>query len=269
MSSIYQKGRDGYYYYQTYVLNPETGKKDKRIFHSLGTRDLKEAESKRIHLDIQYENTKTKNRRLYFRILNKNKKILFMTILTSLITIAIYEYYNSYRNLDNILWQVESSIDKEKIIPTDNKSPLQTDSLVQNTISDQKTKISQIEIIPENESTLIVSPNDIKLPKYIIKRIEPLSDAFSQVKLFITVDETSNKSGLLSLCEKITQEYSEYSNILICLYVNTEVGHILAMGKDHNVSSEKQIDAWLAMYTYNPVEGAYFDDNPGGYLGLQ
>ena len=25
---------------------------------------------------------------------------------------------------------------------------------------------------------------------------------------------------------------------------------------------------WLAMYTYNPVEGKYFDDNPGLYLGL-
>ena len=37
MSSIYKKGRDGYYYYQTYVYNPETKKKDKRIFYALGT----------------------------------------------------------------------------------------------------------------------------------------------------------------------------------------------------------------------------------------
>ena len=26
MSSIYRKGRDGYFYYQTYVFNPETKK---------------------------------------------------------------------------------------------------------------------------------------------------------------------------------------------------------------------------------------------------
>ena len=46
MSSIYRKGRYGYYYYQAYVINPETGKKDKRIFHSLGTTDENEAKKK-------------------------------------------------------------------------------------------------------------------------------------------------------------------------------------------------------------------------------
>ena len=39
MSSIYRKGRDGYFYYQTYLYNPNTGKKDKRVFHSLGTKE--------------------------------------------------------------------------------------------------------------------------------------------------------------------------------------------------------------------------------------
>ena len=39
MSSIYKKGRDGYYYYQTYVFNNESKKKDKRIFHALRTKD--------------------------------------------------------------------------------------------------------------------------------------------------------------------------------------------------------------------------------------
>ena len=46
MSSIYKKGRDGYYYYQAYVFNKKTGKKDKRIFHSLGTKDHNIALSK-------------------------------------------------------------------------------------------------------------------------------------------------------------------------------------------------------------------------------
>ena len=46
MSSIYRKGRDGYYYYQTYIYNPETGKKDKRIFHSLGTKNSENAKQK-------------------------------------------------------------------------------------------------------------------------------------------------------------------------------------------------------------------------------
>ena len=56
MSSIYKKGRDGYYYYQTYVINPESGKKDKRIFHALRTKDLAEAKTKQNELDMQYEN---------------------------------------------------------------------------------------------------------------------------------------------------------------------------------------------------------------------
>ena len=55
MSSIYKKGRDGYYYYQTYVYNPESKKKDKRIFHALRTKDLDEARSKQYEFDIKYE----------------------------------------------------------------------------------------------------------------------------------------------------------------------------------------------------------------------
>ena len=45
MSSIYRKGRDGYFYYQTYVYNLETGKNDKKIFHALGTKDENEAKA--------------------------------------------------------------------------------------------------------------------------------------------------------------------------------------------------------------------------------
>ena len=43
MSSIYKKGRDDYYYYQAYVFNKNSGKKDKRIFHSLGTKNKEKA----------------------------------------------------------------------------------------------------------------------------------------------------------------------------------------------------------------------------------
>ena len=55
MSSIYKKGRDGYYYYQTYVYNPESKKKDKRVFHALRTKDSIEAKTKQYELDTQYE----------------------------------------------------------------------------------------------------------------------------------------------------------------------------------------------------------------------
>ena len=55
MSSIYRKGRDGYYYYQTYIYNPESKKKDKRIFYALGTKDLLEAKKKQYELDLQHD----------------------------------------------------------------------------------------------------------------------------------------------------------------------------------------------------------------------
>ena len=77
MSSIYRKGRDGYYYYQTYVHNPETGKKDKRIFHSLSTKDQSEAEEKQAEFDNQYENQlQNQATRSGISFISKNKKTI-------------------------------------------------------------------------------------------------------------------------------------------------------------------------------------------------
>ena len=57
MSSIYKKGRDGYFYYQAYIFNPKSNRKDKRVFHSLGTKDRDIAEVKKKKLDsIKFEN---------------------------------------------------------------------------------------------------------------------------------------------------------------------------------------------------------------------
>ena len=47
MSSIYRKGRDGYFYYQAYITNSKTGKKDKRVFHALNTKDKQLAQKKK------------------------------------------------------------------------------------------------------------------------------------------------------------------------------------------------------------------------------
>ena len=54
MSSIYKKGRDGYYYYQAYLYNSKTGKKDKKIFHALKTKDYDKAKSLQIKYDKKY-----------------------------------------------------------------------------------------------------------------------------------------------------------------------------------------------------------------------
>ena len=96
MSSIYRKGRDGYYYYQTYLYNPETGKKDKRIFHSLGTRELTQAEDKQAELDIKYEKQITgKPTKSVFSFFSDQRKSLGLVFATVIITVFIM---NAFQN---------------------------------------------------------------------------------------------------------------------------------------------------------------------------
>jgi hypothetical protein len=97
--------------------------------------------------------------------------------------------------------------------------------------------------------------------------VDRLSGTFEQGIIYLTVNQSAGTESLRLLCEKITKQYVEFSNIVICLYTNNDIGREMANGNAPNVSKEEQKAAWLAMYTYNPVEGAYFDDNPGGYLG--
>ena len=70
------------------------------------------------------------------------------------------------------------------------------------------------------------------------------------------------------LCKELVKKYDEFSNIVICLYSDDYFGKELAKGNDENISVEKQKQSWLAMYTYNDVEGEYFDNNPSGYMGI-
>ena len=62
--------------------------------------------------------------------------------------------------------------------------------------------------------------------------------------------------------------YLEYSNIIICLYAQNNLGKKLANGDDSDLSNQDKKKAWLAMYSYNPVEGVYFDDNPTSFMGV-
>jgi hypothetical protein len=97
--------------------------------------------------------------------------------------------------------------------------------------------------------------------------VDRLSGAFEQGKVYVTINKNSSKDSQRLLCEDITKRFSEFSNIVICLYANNRAGKDLARGNDETVSVEEQKRSWLAMYTYNSVEGEYFDDNPSGYLG--
>ena len=105
------------------------------------------------------------------------------------------------------------------------------------------------------------------MPKYNIERVERLSGSFGQGKIFVTLDINTKNDSQRLLCNHLMEEYSEFSNIVICLYANTKYGKELARGNNESVSIQQQKQVWLAMYSYNDVEGEYFDDNPSGYLG--
>ena len=97
MSSIYRKGGwDGFYYYQTYVYNPSTGKIDKRIFHSLGTKEKVKAEKMQSELDIKYEKKEADpQKESIFSYLIQRKKALFMFILIVIIMIFFMDTFQS------------------------------------------------------------------------------------------------------------------------------------------------------------------------------
>ena len=116
MSSIYRKGRDGYYYYQTYVYNPDTGKNDKRIFHSLGTKDKVEAEKMQSELDLQHEHQKTqpqKEKSLSSRFSNW-KTLAFVLA----IVIVIIFYIDIFQNDPGKLIKREAIV-KESVLKED------------------------------------------------------------------------------------------------------------------------------------------------------
>ena len=106
------------------------------------------------------------------------------------------------------------------------------------------------------------------IPEHTIIRIERLASSCNQGKVYVTVDQSSSIENMRMLCAKIKKDYKEFSNIIICLYADNPSGNDLASGAKSKLSTEEQNKAWLVMYSYNIVEGEYFDDDPNGYLGV-
>ena len=264
MSSIYRKGRDGYYYYQTYVRDPATGKKDKRIFHSLKTKDREEAIRKQNFLDKKYLKNKTSSQIKLIKWIKKNNRTILLVIFTSIITLYIDHFFNPQPNQNDIIYTKKKLPDSTQILEKMNKIidiQIVKDSIsnVPFAIIEEKTKTNNF----ENKNT-----KTKKFPSYKIERLERMAGSFEQGKIFLTVEKDTDNEILELLCEKIMKDYSEFSNLVICLYSSDSSGKNLANGYDEKVSLEEIKKSWLAMYTYNSVEGAYFDDKPSSYLGL-
>ena len=112
----------------------------------------------------------------------------------------------------------------------------------------------------------VTKDKQVLIPNYTIERKERISGPFNQGKIFITVNKDVESIALRKICDIVASENSEFSNLIICIYQDNEIGKQIALGALGYESTKKQNEAWLAMYTYNPVEGDYFDDNPGGYI---
>ncbi|MDB9854215.1 hypothetical protein OAC91_03165 [Candidatus Marinimicrobia bacterium] len=248
MSSIYRKGRDGLFYYQSYLKNVKTGKKDKRIYHALGTRNRKQAELKKIELDNKYNNLDQK-------IIIWDRSFRVKEVLIGLFFLLGFLYF--VKNLINGSHQIIT----DQISTTRIKPIVETRSFQEKIIVEQKlgpTKQNKREEAFLVETTF----NEMITPDYEIVRIKKLSFPFSQAEIHIVVEEGIEEDSLNKLCQFLKEEYEMFENLVICFYSNSEIGRGLASGNKNFGSYEEDGGSWIAMYTFNPIEGPFFNHNP-------
>jgi len=243
MSSIYKKGRDGYYYYQAYTRDANTGKKNKRIFHSLGTKKLEDAKKMQLKYDKSYGEKSSGEKSFY-----GNKYVIYF----SLFVFICFSFFFTFKLYDRKNYDNISSKNFETRIGFENKT-------------------SQHSLVPSHKveaqiEKLILSESSIVIPEYHLQRIESMQSDFNQVKIIATIDDYQNSEDIKQLCIQLRNSYSEYSNYIICIYTNTEMGIALANSQNVDYSYADKKESWVAMYSYNDVEGEYFDDNPTSYL---
>ena len=262
MSSIYRKGRDGYFYYQTYKYNPDTKKKDKKIFHSLSTKDLSQAKKKQKEFDTKYD----KKRLFLFQDIFIYILLHYKIICLSALGGGLLSFFFFSGSLSK---NKEFMLDKKKLSINiiDNNIALSNTIPIKDFIfkkANSLDKGNNIKIIPE--PILKKEQNKIILPKYNIERFEKLTSPIKIGKLYVTIDKNIKKEDQKELCRMLTSDYSEFSNMIICLYTNDKIGKNMAYDPNINISFEDKKKSWLALYTYNKVEGEYFDDHPTSYL---
>ena len=258
MSSLYRKGRDGYFYYQRYVKSSDN-KTKKKIFHSLGTKSRKVAEKKRRDYDQFYDNyPPNKTNFTLLNYFNKNSYSIKAFFIFVLFISLIAFYLNIFEN--------DGMATKAVNHTNSSQDSLSLKLTVEKNIESVQTKASDSTEIENNYKSIKLNEKLI-LPNYRIERVELLSVAFNQAKIYLLTDNNLDKETLLYLCEKIKSDFQQYDNLVICVYNNSEVGNALASGANINIDQLKMSQEWLAMYTYNKVEGSFFDNNPTLYLG--
>tara|TARA_B100000315_G_scaffold5032_1_gene5079 strand:+ start:3420 stop:4064 length:645 start_codon:yes stop_codon:yes gene_type:complete len=151
----------------------------------------------------------------------------------------------------------------------ENKKPSDT-SLKKEPIKNNRIKKYVPVSKSEPEITLVshdTSETKFVVPSYTLHRIEKLSGSFSQGKLYVTVHNNFTEDQLKLLCHTLKEKYNDFTNLVICLYSDNEIGISLALGRRPVANNLEIQKSWLVFYSYNPVEGEYFDTDPGRYLG--
>lgn len=253
MSSIYKKGRDGYFYYQAYVLNKKTGKKDKRIFHSLGTKILKEAEEKKNFYDEFYSKKERTTELNLPTFLRYAIALIMLVIFIFTLNLRVNEKREISIDKTNIS---EQKIDSIKNINNDYNSNLS--AIKTNEISEKLKNNEDVQTQDEISKKVNL--------EYKIIRKDVLKSAFNQCKITVTAEKEYNVMQLLKICHEIKNNNNKFLNFIICIYSNDEIGYQIAKGSDFRIYKDLGTKVWLAMYTFNEVEGEYFDINPGGYF---
>ena len=251
MSSIYRKGRDGYYYYQAYLYNPESKRKDKRVFKSLSTKDLIEAKKKKIKLDLKYETP------LVISPFNKGLRLKYFR-----------NIFFGFLSLCFILFIIKIKINKQEITkPIVNKKVIIAEPLIKKIEKGPDNNRNTVEILLTDN--LLNEKKNVKgfIPEYYIERIDTLSGLFDQGKIYVVIKKKISNDIQLELCKVIAKKYIEFSNIIICLYMNDKPDKNLVVESENYSNTRSKKENWVALYTYNSVEGEYFDGNPTEYLG--
>ena len=257
MSSVYRKGRDGYFYYQAYIDNPKTNKKDKRVFHALNTKNKDAALSKKIELDKHYKNKKNPQ----FRI-SKNNLILsifFASIVSALIVVIMI-----YQEDDTVI-NKEFFLSEATKVAIKSESPSPIKEVLSKKMIEKKKIVQVIEKkLQHDQKDIILSKLEV-LPKYQIANVKMISKAFSQVKISLVLNNLATSEEVRLLCLKIMKDHSQFSNFIICIYNDSVEGTALAHGDLSPASIDESNSSLIALFTYNKIEGEFFDFNSKGY----
>lgn len=278
MGSIYRKGRDGYFYYQTYVYNKKTGKKDKKIFHALRTKDHSEAQKEKIKYDQIYNLGSTNSFNIKFIPGRKNLTAIGLLVCTSFFLLTmVLSNKNIKKNNDddmNVNDLKSELVVEDKMEPTvfdksSNRDKIKDDRSENSTLTSMAAETSKEKDFLNEKDLQIENSNTInnEIPKFVVYQEQNLSKIFEQGEINVLVNSDSNDDEILLLCRHLRKKYKQFSNLIICIYSDNEIGKDLAGGNKEQIRSDLIQKNWLAMYSYNSVEGEFFNNNPASYLG--